>query len=332
MEDNRIVVARFMLGEKNCVTAPIYQYNYGNVLRFEGLALPSTFEVHFSNDQFGESTTAIGTDNEVTIPDTYLTDPGDIYVWIYLHDTAEDGETVYQIMIPLIARAEITNEQPTPEQQDAISQAIAALNEAVSDCESAVEHYPEIGENGNWYVWDGEAGDWVDTEIHAQGEKGDTGATGAPGTDGRDGVDGKDGKDGKDGSDGVDGHSPVVTADKSDKVTTIYVDGTAIAEIDDGVDGQDGQNGRDGTDGTDGRDGAPGADGYSPSATVSKSGDTATITITDKNGTTTATVSDGDPTALIDDTSTASNKVWSANKLNSLLIADISNEVFGGGS
>ena len=42
--------------------------------------------------------------------------------------------------------------------------------------------------------------------------------------------------------------------------------------------------------GTDGRDGV---DGYSPTATVVKTGDTATIKITDKNGTTTATVSDG---------------------------------------
>lgn len=48
-----------------------------------------------------------------------------------------------------------------------------------------------------------------------------------------------------------------------------------------------------GQDGHDGTDGAPGADGFSPSASVSKSGDTATITITDKTGTTTATVKDG---------------------------------------
>lgn len=39
--------------------------------------------------------------------------------------------------------------------------------------------------------------------------------------------------------------------------------------------------------------GNDGAAGYSPTATVSKSGDTATITITDKNGTTTASISDG---------------------------------------
>lgn len=45
--------------------------------------------------------------------------------------------------------------------------------------------------------------------------------------------------------------------------------------------------------GATGSTGPAGADGYSPTATVSKSGDTATITITDKNGTTTASVTDG---------------------------------------
>ena len=61
---------------------------------------------------------------------------------------------------------------------------------------------------------------------------------------------------------------------------------------------------------------AEGLDGYSPSASVTKSGSTATISITDKNGTTTATVSDGDPTTLIDDTAGEGDtgKVWSADK------------------
>lgn len=45
----------------------------------------------------------------------------------------------------------------------------------------------------------------------------------------------------------------------------------------------------------DGAPGEPGADGYSPIASVTKVGGTATITVTDKNGTTTATVSDGAP-------------------------------------
>ena len=63
-----------------------------------------------------------------------------------------------------------------------------------------------------------------------------------------------------------------------------------------------------------GEQGQNGADGFSPTASVSKSGSAATITITDKNGTTSATVSDG--AALIDDTAGAgdTDKAWSADK------------------
>lgn len=57
--------------------------------------------------------------------------------------------------------------------------------------------------------------------------------------------------------------------------------------------GEDGYTPQKGVDYFDGGKGNPGNDGYSPIASVSKSGNTATITITDKNGTTTASVSDG---------------------------------------
>lgn len=60
-----------------------------------------------------------------------------------------------------------------------------------------------------------------------------------------------------------------------------------------GQTGPQGPEGPEGPEGPAGQDGQDGADGYSPTATVTKSGDTATITITDKNGTTTATVTDG---------------------------------------
>lgn len=109
------------------------------------------------------------------------------------------------------------------------------------------------------------------------------------------------GADGHDGDPGADGFSPVASVSKSGDTATISITdktGTTTATVKDGTDGQDGQ---------------PGADGYSPSASVSKSGATATITITDKSGTTTATVSDGTP--VIDDTSTAADKVWSAQKV-----------------
>ena len=42
---------------------------------------------------------------------------------------------------------------------------------------------------------------------------------------------------GKDGHDGQDGHTPVISAQKVGKVTTFYVDGVAIATVNDGQDG-----------------------------------------------------------------------------------------------
>jgi hypothetical protein len=117
-----------------------------------------------------------------------------------------------------------------------------------------------------------------------------------------------DGKDGKDGTPGVDGVSPVVTTTKADGVTTITVTdktGDHVATIKDGDKGADGAQGETGPQGpkgdkgdqgdkgADGAQGAAGADGFSPSATVTKSGTTSTITITDKSGTTTAEVVDG---------------------------------------
>lgn len=55
-----------------------------------------------------------------------------------------------------------------------------------------------------------------------------------------------------------------------------------------------------------GETGATGADGFSPIATVTKSGDTATISITDAEGTTTATVTDG-VTPTVDTTLSSSS-------------------------
>ena len=102
---------------------------------------------------------------------------------------------------------------------------------------------PTIGENGNWYLGDEDTG------------KPSRGATGAPGADGT------PGKDGAPGAAGKDGHTPVITASKSGKVTTIKVDGEAVATVNDGADGT---NGTDGAPGKDGADGAPGKDGVTP--------------------------------------------------------------------
>ena len=75
---------------------------------------------------------------------------------------------------------------------------------------------------------------------------------GEDGQQGQEGPAGQDGAPGQNGVPGQDGHTPVITASKSNGVTTVSVDGTAIATINDG---QDGQNGTSGTNGTNGQDG-----------------------------------------------------------------------------
>lgn len=112
---------------------PLYQFDYGQRLIIDGVDLPQTYEVHFSNAEFGDSTTSLGDNTGVDIPDIYLTTGKDVYAWLYLHTGTEDGETVFKFVIPVRKRAMITDAQPTPVQQDVITQAIGALNVAVEE-------------------------------------------------------------------------------------------------------------------------------------------------------------------------------------------------------
>ena len=73
------------------------------------------------------------------------------------------------------------------------------------------------------------------------------------------------GDKGDPGTPGKDGHSPVVTATKSGKTTTISVDGTAIATVEDGTDGAPGTPGTPGKDGTDGHTPVKGTDYWTAS-------------------------------------------------------------------
>ena len=109
-----------------------YQYNHGQYLYFADLNLPQAFEVHFSNKDKGESKTQIGSNKLVEIPDEYFwSGASQIYAWVYLHSEINDGETIYEIRIPLIKRAKPTDEEPLPQQESAMERAIAELNNAV---------------------------------------------------------------------------------------------------------------------------------------------------------------------------------------------------------
>lgn len=128
-----ITIANFTGGSRSSRTSALYQYDYGQVLKFEGLELPTACEVHFSNKELiGTSKTSIATDSEVVIPDEYLTSGEPVYAWIFLHTGETDGETEYKITIPVRKRPEPTDEEPTPQQQSEIGQLISALNSAVT--------------------------------------------------------------------------------------------------------------------------------------------------------------------------------------------------------
>ena len=127
------IIYLYFKGKHLITSKSQYQYNHGQYLYFADLNLPQAFEVHFSNKDSGESKTQIGSNKLVEIPDEYFWSGAlQIYAWVYLHSGADDGETIYEVRIPLIKRARPTDKEPLPDQQSAIDKAIAELNNAVN--------------------------------------------------------------------------------------------------------------------------------------------------------------------------------------------------------
>ena len=174
----------------------LWQYDYGQVLRIQGMDLPTAVEVHFSlRETGGESVTRVGVTKDgvtdVVIPDSMLENDGAtqdyrIYAFIYLTDESS-GETVRKIVMPVRSRPR-PEAFDRPEDADLFREAIAAVNEAaeraekaadylsgegVSNAKAEIDRYvdeneealkgadgetPYIGENGNWFVGETDTG------------------------------------------------------------------------------------------------------------------------------------------------------------------------------
>lgn len=116
----------------------LVQYDYGQILKFEDIELPTAYTVHFGNEkEDGLSKPMIGDETGVEIPAEFLQTGLPVWAWIFLHEGQDDGETEYIVKIPVKRRSRPTNYAPTEIQQSAIDQAIAALNIAVEDAEEA---------------------------------------------------------------------------------------------------------------------------------------------------------------------------------------------------
>lgn len=118
-------------------TEPIWQYDVGHVLNLDGFDnLPETFQMHYSHSPMGDAITQIGSNGQVSLPDEFAQTSAPIFAWVYVADN-DTGLTKYTIEIPVMRRARITNQEPTPVEQSAIDQAISALNAGVSRAETA---------------------------------------------------------------------------------------------------------------------------------------------------------------------------------------------------
>lgn len=104
---NNINIARFDADSNKAKARDIWQWDYGQILRIQGLSLPSAVEIHFSlQEKGGEATRRIGTTKDgvtdVVIPDSMIENEsayGDsykFYAYIYLTDE-ESGQTEYEI-------------------------------------------------------------------------------------------------------------------------------------------------------------------------------------------------------------------------------------------
>ena len=137
MFDN-IITANLSHG-KTYVTASRYMEDYGQILKIEGMDLPSVYQVDFSNNLLrGTSMTVLGNADGVAIPDEYISTGRDVYAFLYLTGDMW-GRTIATIRIPNKTRPKRTSEIPTPTQQSVIDATIAALNDAVESTAADAE-------------------------------------------------------------------------------------------------------------------------------------------------------------------------------------------------
>lgn len=198
-------------------TKPLSQPDYGRVLVLQGVELPESYEVYFSNtSNNGKAKCHIGNADGVVIPDEYVVSGRTIYAWYFLHADGTSGQNEFMVIIPNNAYGVHDDAEPTPVQQSAIDEAILALQQALYEAGVTVSHYPQVGEDGYWYTWDMANGEWVSTGVKAQGNP------------------------------GLDGDSPTITVENitgGHRITIIDADhpNGQIVDVMNGTDGDDGR-------------------------------------------------------------------------------------------
>lgn len=123
----------------------LWQWDYGQELRIQGLHLPTAVEIHFAlQETGGEAITRVGTTKDgvtaVVIPESMLEGAGatkdyQIYAWVYLSDRIS-GETIKRITMHVKARSK-PEAFDAPGDGEIFHEAIEAVNDAVKRAEEA---------------------------------------------------------------------------------------------------------------------------------------------------------------------------------------------------
>ena len=112
---------------KKTKTDPIFQYDYGNKLQFVGVELPSSYEVHFANYNYGESGVMIGDSTGVEIPYEYTKNYGRVFAWVFIHENEDVGWTKYLAEIPVVQRAKPSYDPVDPYEQSIVEQLVSTV-------------------------------------------------------------------------------------------------------------------------------------------------------------------------------------------------------------
>lgn len=141
-----MITAVIDAGQHYCqAVSDLWQWDYGQTLRIQGVKLPAAVEVQFSTtDRIGETVTRIGVTKEgvteVPIPDTLLDGGGTtqdytIYAFVYI-ENGDSGKTEYRVSMKVRARPK-PEAHATPEEGELFRQAIVAVAESADRAESA---------------------------------------------------------------------------------------------------------------------------------------------------------------------------------------------------
>lgn len=166
-----MIIADFTNCSEDTVTASgvLYQYDYNQELKIQGLNIAGSAQVHFSFQQsFGEAVRIIGEaedgDLTVQIPNFllkgFLSCRGEYYIWafVYVADS-EAGETIKRIRIRIIARPK-PQDYSEPEYKDALDQMAESLAEKLDKKQGTSNSgkFLAVGSDGNITLVDGNGG------------------------------------------------------------------------------------------------------------------------------------------------------------------------------